>query len=102
MARVLSAWNEHFVHAELPRTLSCRASCATSASRSASATSSRFSIRSTTPTPTATASFVVGRQGITKEDAAAWAAEFRELGQQGRYFFSLNRYLFAAEKPAIS
>ena len=43
--------------------------------------------------------FVVGRQGVTKEDAAAWVAEFPDLGKQGRYFFSLNRYLFAAEKP---
>ena len=45
------------------------------------------------------ASFVVGRQGVSKDEAAAWNAEFADLGRQGRYFFSLNQYLFAAEKP---
>jgi arsenite methyltransferase len=45
------------------------------------------------------ASFVVSRKGVTKEDATAWAAEFRDLGRQGKYFFSLNRYLFAVERP---
>jgi hypothetical protein len=36
---------------------------------------------------------------VTKEEAAAWAAEFPELGKQGKFFFSLNRYLFVAAKP---
>ena len=43
--------------------------------------------------------FVAGRQGVTKDEADAWAAELRELGESGRYFFSLNRYLFGALKP---
>jgi arsenite methyltransferase len=103
MARVLAAWNEHFVHADLPRTLSSRLRDA------------GFAIRQRDVIPmfnpeyhantyshgllSLMASFVVGRQGVTKEEAAAWAAEFPELGKQGKYFFSLNRYLFAVEKP---
>ena len=45
-----------------------------------------------------TASFAVGRRGVTQEEADAWLAEFTELGKQGKFFFSLNRYLFVAVK----
>src|SRR5262245_38014373 len=106
MARVLAAWNEHFVHADLPRTLSRQLRDAGFALRQ------REVIPMFNPEYHANtyshgllglmASFVVGRQGVTEEEAAAWAAEFPELGRQGRYFFSLNRYLFAAEKPGAA
>jgi ubiquinone/menaquinone biosynthesis C-methylase UbiE len=45
--------------------------------------------------------FVPGRNGITKEEADAWAADLRELGEAGEYFFSVNRYLFQAIKPGL-
>jgi arsenite methyltransferase len=45
------------------------------------------------------ASFVTGRKGVTKSEADAWLAEFAELGKEGKFFFSINRYLFLAEKP---
>ena len=44
------------------------------------------------------ASFVVGRKGVSQEEADDWLAEFAELDKQGKFFFSLNRYLFVAEK----
>ncbi len=40
------------------------------------------------------AGYVVGRDGVTADEAAAWAADLRALGPG--YFFSLNRYLFCA------
>ena len=43
-------------------------------------------------------SFVVGRNGIAREEAEAWAAELRQSGARGEYFFSLNRYLFLATR----
>jgi ubiquinone/menaquinone biosynthesis C-methylase UbiE len=43
--------------------------------------------------------FVPGRQGLTRADAEAWAADLRALGEAGEYFFSVNRYLFMAVKP---
>jgi SAM-dependent methyltransferase len=43
--------------------------------------------------------FVPGRRGVTQADADAWAAELRELGARGEYFFSLNQYAFLAFKP---
>ncbi len=43
--------------------------------------------------------FVPGRNGLTEEDASAWAADLRRLGDTGEYFFSVNRYLFIVVKP---
>jgi arsenite methyltransferase len=48
------------------------------------------------------ADFVVGRRGITREEVEAWARDLERLGEEGRYFFSLNRYLFLARKPRSS
>jgi arsenite methyltransferase len=49
------------------------------------------------------ADFAVARGGLTREEVNAWLADLDQLGQEGRYFFSLNRYLFLATrfpKPA--
>jgi len=102
MARVLKAWDDHFVHPYLPRVLS-------SELRKAG-----FILRQRTSIPMfnpefedntygkgmleTIASFVVGRRGILQEEADAWFAEFAKLGADGKFFFSLNRYLFVAEK----
>ncbi|RUW85137.1 methyltransferase domain-containing protein [Mesorhizobium sp. M1E.F.Ca.ET.063.01.1.1] len=105
MERVLSAWGDHFVHGGLPRTL-------TGQLRDAG-----FTIRQRDVVPmfnpeyhdntyarrmlAIVASFVVGRRGVSQEEANAWLAEFSELGEQGKFFFSLNRYLFVADKIAV-
>jgi arsenite methyltransferase len=106
MKRVLSAWNEHFVHAGLPRTLSRQLRDA------------GFTIRQRDAIPmfnpeyrdntygkgllAIMATFAVGRKGVSQEEADAWLAEFAQLGKQGKFFFSLNRYLFVADKPATT
>lgn len=103
MARVLSAWDEHFAHAELPRTLSRQL-------REAG-----FALRERTAIPmfnpefgnntygkgllALMASFAVGRNGVSENEANAWFAEFAELNERGAFFFSLNRYLFVVDKP---
>jgi hypothetical protein len=46
------------------------------------------------------ADFVPGRHGLTRDDVNTWAEGLRQLGREGTYFFSLNRYLFTATKPA--
>ena len=102
MARVLGAWDEHFVHAHLPRILS-------SELRKAG-----FTVRDRAAIPmfnpefqdntygkgmlTMMASFAAGRKGVTQSEADAWFAEFEKLQAEGRFFFSINRYLFVAEK----
>lgn len=106
MERVQSAWDEHFVHAGLPRTLSRRLRDA------------GFIIRQRDAIPmfnpeyrenaygkgllAIMATFAVGRKGVSREEADAWLAEFDELDKQGTFFFSLNRYLFVADKPATT
>jgi arsenite methyltransferase len=102
MSRMLTAWNQHFVHAGLPRTLSGQLRDA------------GFTIRRRDVIPmfnpeyhkntygrgllSIIASFVVGRENVSQEEADGWLAEFAELGKHGKFFFSLNRYLFVAEK----
>ena len=41
----------------------------------------------------------MGQDAITQEEAAAWAADLRKLGEDGTYFYSMNEYLFLAVKP---
>jgi arsenite methyltransferase len=101
MARVLTAWEEHLVDPHLPRTLR------------GSLGDAGFEVGRTQVLPLfnggfdpntfsanivkVIAGFVVGRAGLTTQDADAWAADLRALG--AGYFFSLNRYLFSATKP---
>jgi arsenite methyltransferase len=104
MKRVLSAWDEHFVHAGLPRILSGHLRDA------------GFVIRQREVIPMFNpeyhdntyakralgiiASFSVGRRGVSQDEANAWLAEFTQLGNEGKFFFSLNRYLFIADRSS--
>ena len=42
---------------------------------------------------------VTSRGRITPDEVQAWRKDLAQLGAEGRYFFSLNRYLFLADKP---
>jgi SAM-dependent methyltransferase len=103
-ARILEAWDEHFVHRGLPRVLGAllRESGFRLRHRvvipifNAEYTPSAFSFHLTK----LIAGFSSGRAEATAEDARGWLDELEALGREGRYFFSLNRYLFVAEKPA--
>ena len=46
------------------------------------------------------ADYAVNRGSLTRDQADAWIQDLRQLGRDGQYFFSLNRYLFLATKPA--
>ncbi len=103
MARVLRAWDEHFVHRGLPRVLTplLRDAGFTVCRRSAIPIlnpeyhPNAFSYHLTRMM----AGYAVGRAGVTKPEADAWLEELRELGRRGEYFYSLNRYLFLAQRP---
>ena len=41
----------------------------------------------------------VKERGIPADDATAWVHDLHARAEAGDYFFSLNRYLFAARKP---
>jgi len=104
MARVLCAWDAHFVHSDLPRKLSRELRAA------GFAVSDRLAIPMFNPEfqdntygkgmLEMMASFAVGR-GVPQSEADAWFAEFTALGERGEFFFSLNRYLFVAEKTQL-
>lgn len=36
------------------------------------------------------------------DEVRAWKEEFGQLGREGRYFFSINRYFFEVAKPGGS
>jgi ubiquinone/menaquinone biosynthesis C-methylase UbiE len=102
MSRVLAAWEQHAADSYLPRTMSNKlrhAGFHVAATKiipvfNAAYDTNTFSnqlIDSIVP-------FVSGRNGITRDEAEAWAGEIRHAGKRGEYFFSLNRYLFLAKK----
>jgi ubiquinone/menaquinone biosynthesis C-methylase UbiE len=102
MNRVLSAWEAHAADPYLPRTLSNRLAGA------------GFEVKSQEVVPLLNSafhqhtysnrlidlivSFVSGRSEIGLDEAQTWADDLRESGADGRYFFSLNRYMFVAVK----
>ncbi len=104
MRRVCRAWEGHCAHVTLPRTLDSRLRRA------------GFAVRKHKVLPQfnpvyAKESFsghligmieryVAGKDGITAEEAKAWAAEQLQLADEGEYFFCLNQYLWVAERGA--
>jgi arsenite methyltransferase len=100
MRRVLAAWDEHLVDPYLPRRLSglLRRAGFTVTRRAA------FPILNAGYDPNTysagligfIARFVPGRQGLTQQEATAWADDLVALGDD--YFFSFTRYLFVAAK----
>ena len=45
------------------------------------------------------AQFVVGRDGISEDEANAWEAEQRELAQRSEFFFACIQFCFTATRP---
>ena len=100
--RVLRAWDEHLAHRSLPRTVAPRLR------------SLGFDDVRTTAHPFVTleldhasygsalvpfiGAFVAGRQGIGEEEARAWVAGQRELGERGRFYFATTQFCFTARK----
>jgi arsenite methyltransferase len=101
MRRVVTAWDEHLADPHLPRRLGRLL------------TDAGFAVarRQVHPLLDAgydagtfsagvidlIADFVPGRAGVTDAEVHAWRTDLVGLGAD--YFFSLNRYLFLAEKP---
>jgi SAM-dependent methyltransferase len=101
--RVLSAWDEHLAHPSLPRTLGPQL-------RAAGLEDVRLEghpfvatefdrDRYGPATIPFIGNFVAGRQGLTAEDAEAWVAGQRELGERGGFYFAITQFCFTARKP---
>jgi len=103
MLRVLEVWEGHCAHPRLPRTLASRL-------RSAGFTVDRvaaYPIVNTACDPDRYSYWLarliaayVARRGFDPQAIDAWLADLSALDRQGRYFFSLNRYVFSVSKPA--
>ncbi len=104
MTRVLSAWDEHLAHRDLPRALPELLSgsgfrldhCAVVPLLNVGYDQDTYSAGMLE----LVAAFVAGRRGVEADEANAWARDLRAMGD--RYFFSLNRYLFLAERPVAA
>ena len=102
MNRILKVWEEHAADPFLPRTLANKLNRAGLQVQSmkifpiynpefSQETYSNRLIDLIIP-------FVVNTGNITKAEAEVWAQDLRKHGQNGEYFFSLNRYFFLAKK----
>jgi len=102
MARVLGAWDEHLVHPSLPRTL-------VPAMRSAGfeqveMEAHSFATADFDPDTYGAAavpiirSFVPGHNGVSQDDAEAWAAEQQELGDRGEFYFACLQFCFTGTR----
>jgi arsenite methyltransferase len=103
MRRALNAWDEHLAHPALPRTLAGELRRA--GFEHVRAEGHVFATTELDPETYGGANlplieeYVAGRQGVSEAEAAAWAAEQRELGARGEFFFSVTQFCFAATKP---
>jgi len=101
MRTVLAGWETHCAHPRLPRTLAPRLRNAGFADVAAHVfpilnldwNDDTYSKGLTAMVET----FHAAAEGET--DLAGWAAEFPKLSAEGRYFFSIERFIFLATKP---
>jgi arsenite methyltransferase len=104
MRRLLTAWMERFADPHLPRTLARRLQDAgfqvdrrqVLVLFNPEYDPDTFSLAN----GQIMADFAVARQKMTRDEAEAWIDDLSQLGREGRYFFSLNRYLFLATRAA--
>ena len=100
MERVLEAWNEHLADPYLPRRLPGLLRAA-GLELTESAIIPILNVGADRDTYSAAmsrvvAAYVAGRGGISEADAIAWEQDLAGLGDD--YFFSINRYLFVAQR----
>jgi ubiquinone/menaquinone biosynthesis C-methylase UbiE len=99
-ARVMAAWEEHLVHARLPRTLAGmlrRAGFTVTGQHVIPLLNTELHDDTySANTMDLIARFVVGRRGLTGDDAEAWTRDLRSRAADGDYFFCLNRYCVLA------
>jgi ubiquinone/menaquinone biosynthesis C-methylase UbiE len=103
MERVLRAWDTHLAHPALPRTLAARLAAA--GFETVHAEGHTFATTEYTEEAYGVAAipviqrYVAGREEVGPELADAWAAEQRELGERGEYFFTCVQFCFTGTRP---
>jgi SAM-dependent methyltransferase len=103
MRRALRAWDEHLAHPALPRTLA--ADLRRAGFEDVRAEGYVFATAELDPETYSVAllplmeAYVSGREDFGEAEAAAWAAEQRDLGERGEFFFSVTQFCFSARRP---
>lgn len=101
-ARVITAWEEHLAHPRLPRVLDGllrQAGFDVTGVHVVPLLSVGYGPDTfAAHTEGTVAAFVTGRQGLTSDEVAAWRADLADRSAAGEGFFSLNRYVFLAER----
>ena len=101
--RILRAWDGHLAHPSLPQTLTAQLKGAGFVD--VMLEGHTFATNELDPDTYGgflvpfIAEFVVGRDGISEDDANAWEAEQRELAQRSEFFFSCTQFCFTATRP---
>jgi arsenite methyltransferase len=104
MAMVMKSWEAHCAHPRLPRSMAYRL------------VNAGFRFDGATVFPILNLQydddsyskglsqgirdFVARKKDVLAGDLNEWYGEFERLSEAGRYFFSTNRYIFKASKPA--
>ena len=101
MRHVLDIWDQHLVDPFLPRTLAARIESAGFADCAVSAFVTVETDYDATQTNFYIARFVAPyalSQGADEREVADWLADLEAQAKTGRYFYSLNSYIFSATK----
>jgi SAM-dependent methyltransferase len=102
MRRVLCAWDEHLAHPSLPRTLA--PAMRRAGFEQVEMEGHSFAAADFDPDTYGAAAvpiirgFVSGRNGVTNDEANAWAAEQRELGERGQFYFACLQFCFTGRR----
>ena len=101
--RILRSWDGHLAHPSLPQTLTAQLQCAGFVD--VDLEGHAFATTAFEPDTyggflvSFVAQFVVGRDGISEDEANAWRDEQRELAQRNDFFFACIQFCFTATRP---
>ena len=101
--RILRSWDGHLAHPSLPQTLTTQLQAA--GFDDVKLEGHTFATNEFDPETYGgflvpfIAQFVVGRDGISKDEANAWEAEQWELAHRSEFFFACIQFCFTATRP---
>ena len=101
--RILRSWDGHLTHPSLPQTLTAQLQA--TGFDDVKLEGHTFATNELDPDTYGgflvpfIAQFVVGRDGISKDEANAWEAEQRELAERSEFFFACTQFCFTATRP---
>jgi SAM-dependent methyltransferase len=102
MSRFMNIWDGHLADPHMPQTLAKKLRTAGFEAAKAEPVVHVETSYDPTSMSAILMKFVVGyviSQGISQDEADAWADDLLSLDAAGEYFFSSNEYIFSAAKP---